>query len=374
MHVGLNLLYLVPGETGGRETYARELVGALIELAPGLRLTAFVNEETVAAGGPPWPGVQAVRIPVHSRNRAAWAYGEQILLPRLAARARIDVLHSPANTSPTWGAFRRVVTLHDLLYRAFPEFLSLPMRLGTRLLVPLGARRAHRIITGSHAAGDEIVRLLHLDRRRIDVIPHGVGASSAATATSAVELRARYSLGDRPIVYVAALPLPHKNLERLVEAVALIPPEERPVLAVSGGAVDAHDGPAAVARRLGVADDVRVLGWLPAADRDGLYAAAACVVVPSLYEGFGLPVLEAMTRGAPVACSDIPVLREVAGSAAVAFDPYVPSDIARAVREVVSDRGLAERLGADGRERAAAFTWAASARRTLASYEAALRS
>jgi hypothetical protein len=117
-HIGLNLVYLVPGETGGMETYARELIAALASEAPELRLTAFVNREA----GPDWTAsVPTVTVPVRASNRVDWVRGEQALLPRLASRAGVDLLHSLGSTAPAWGAFTRVSTIHDLHYRTAPE-------------------------------------------------------------------------------------------------------------------------------------------------------------------------------------------------------------------------------------------------------------
>ena len=140
MHVGLNLVFLVPGETGGMEVYARELIPELVLAAPNTRFTAFVNREAGAARGAPWGDlIQAVTVPVLARNRIEWVRGEQQLLPRLATRAGVDLVHSLASTSPVWGRFRRVVTIHDLAYRLVPE-----AHLGLAGLGMRGTRPARR--------------------------------------------------------------------------------------------------------------------------------------------------------------------------------------------------------------------------------------
>ena len=172
MHVGLNLIYLVPGETGGMETYARELIPASLEEQPELRLTAFVNREAAEAGGGPWGELDPGRHrPVRARRRSEWVSGEQQLLPRLAARAGVDLLHSLASTAPTWGRFRRVVTIHDLIYRLYPEAHGRLRALGMGQLVPLAARRSHRVIAPSRATRNDLVRLLGTPREKIDVVP-----------------------------------------------------------------------------------------------------------------------------------------------------------------------------------------------------------
>ena len=165
---------------------------------------------------------------------------------------------------------------------------------------------------------------------------------------------------------------PHKNLERLFEAVAAIAPERRPVVVIPGYPTPYEAQLRERGRELGVLDDVRLLDWVSGPELEGLYALADVFVFPSLHEGFGLPVLEAMRRGVPVACSDRSSLPEVAGDAALLFDPGDARAITAAIERVLGDRAEAARLRAAGIARAALFTWAATARGTVASYERAL--
>ena len=370
LHVGLDLLFLVPGETGGRETYAVELVQALLALDVGIRFTAFVNRELAAS-----PGfrlderVAQAPLRVHSRRRSSWALGEALLVPVAATRARVDLVHGLANFGPLYGRYRRVLSLHDLMFMRVPELLPLANRLAARVLTGGAARRAHRVLAISQATRDDAIELLGLDPERVDVVPNGLGAAPVA-ALDPVAAGARLGLDGRPYVLAPGLALPHKNLSRLIEAIALIPSERRPLLVLTAGGDRGELAGKAAA--VGVARDVRVAGWLEPALLEAAYAGAACVVLPSLVEGFGLPVLEAMMRGVPVACSDIPALREVAGECAVFFDPREPATIARALERLLGDGAERERLRAAGRERAARFTWRATAEGTLRSYERAL--
>ncbi len=370
MRVGLDLLYLVPGETGGRETYARELVPAMLELAPELELVAFVNRDAgsrfVAELG---DGVGAVVVPISARGRAQWALGELGLASMAARRARVELLHSMANFAPVWGPFRRVVTIHDLQYMAVPELLSWPVRKTTHAMVSLAARRAHRIIAVSNAGKQEIVTGLGIAQEHIDVVPNGVRPPPPAPATDGV--RERYRLGERRVIISVATNLPHKNLPVLLDALGLIDPEKRPLLVLAGhGTQERSLWTRALAA--GVAEDVRLLGGLSTDELDSMYAIADCLVLPTLHEGFGLPAIEAMARSIPVVCSDIPALREVAGSAALYFDPRAPEQIAARIAEAITDTALADRLRAQGRGRAAEFSWRAAARGTLESYRRAM--
>ena len=372
MHVGLNLVFLVPGETGGMEVYARELIAALATGRPDLRLTAFVNRET-AASGDSWAQVaDVVTVPVHARNRVQWVRGEQQLLPGLARKAGVDVLHSLASTAPISGRFRRVVTIHDLHYRVVPEAHFGVRGLGMRVLVPLAAHRSHRIIAISQSTAADIRRYLRVPPSRVDVIPEGVGASPAGDPEPEAALRERHGLGDRAVALSVSAKRPHKNLMALLEAVAAIPAQRRPVLVIPGYATPHEQQLRERAQALGIGDDVRFLGWVSGAELEGLYALASVFVFPSLYEGFGLPVLEAMRRGVPVACSNRSSLPEVAGDAALLFDPEDPRAITATIERLLRDPAEAQRLRAAGREQAARFTWAATARATVASYERAL--
>jgi glycosyltransferase involved in cell wall biosynthesis len=373
VRVGLNLIYLVPGETGGMEVVARELIPELRRIDPRLELTAFVNREAAQVGGGPWlEEIPHVVVPVHARRRVEWVRGEQQLLPRLAPRHGIDVLHSLASTAPGWGAFRRVVTIHDLTYRIYPEAHAGVLTLGMRVLVGLAARRSHRVITDSRSTRDDLVRLLSIPPDRIDVIPLGVREAGRHAPTPERLLRSRYELGDRPIVLSVSAKRPHKNLLRLLDAVNAIPQEERPVLVVPGYTTWHEHELRRRAAELALEGDVRLVSWVPDDDLEGLYRAARCFVFPSLYEGFGLPVLEAMQRGLPVACSDRASLPEIAGDAALLFDPENTTAIAAAIGRLLSDDELCIRLAAAGRRQAAGFTWERTARETLAAYQGAL--
>jgi glycosyltransferase involved in cell wall biosynthesis len=370
VHVGLNLIFLVPREMSGLETYARELTTALLKEEPGLRVTAFINRE--ASSDTTWRGlVPTITVPVYGRRRAAWVRGEQLLLPRLAQRTGVDLVHSLASTAPGWGSFARVVTIHDVIYRIHPEAHGWRSP-ALRALIPLAARRSDRIIAPSDTTRRDLVRLLKLPEEKIDVIPNGIGLPPTAQWASEEELRRRYDLGERPLVLTVSLKRPNKNLLRLLEAFALIPAERRPLLVLVGHATPYEQELRQHAARLNISADTRFLDWVPNEELEGLYRASTCFVFPSIYEGFGLPVLEAMTRGVPVACSNRGALAEVADDAALLFDPEEPRSIAGAVEKLLVDGAERERLTTLGHANAARFSWAETATKTLTSYESAL--
>ena len=375
-HIGLNLIFLVPGETGGMEVAARELIPALLSQAPaGMRFTAFVNREAAAAGGGPWGELlPAVTVPVNARSRLQWVRGEQTLLPRLAAREGVDLVHSLASTAPVWGRFRRVVTVHDLIYARFPEAHAGIRGRGMKVLVPWAARRSDRVIADSQSTRGDLMTLLGVPSARIDVVPLGLGTVRRERPLTEPQVRARFDLGQRSIVLSLSAKRPHKNLLALIGALAKLPAAGRPMLVLPGYPT-AHEAELRErARALEIEGDVRFPAWVSAAELEGLWALTQLFVFQSLYEGFGLPVLEAMARGVPVACSNASSLPEVAGDAALLFDPRDELAIAEALRRLLDDGALREQLRARGLARAREFTWERTARLTLHSYARALGS
>jgi glycosyltransferase involved in cell wall biosynthesis len=371
---GLNALHLVPGETGGSELYARRLVGALAASTVAPRLVVFAAREAAASlEAEPWANaVEIVRLPVQARSRVWRVIGEQTLLRRAVKRARVDLLHNLFTTAPTFPGVPQVTTILDVIYKRFPEAHAGLLTHGMRLLVPLAARRSRRVLTLSHAAKDDIVRFLSVPAERVDVTHLGPGLEPVASPVPEAELRRQLGLGSRPIVLTVSAKRPHKNIDRLAEAVARLDGDQAPVLVVPGYATVFEDALRARAETVLGRDRVRFTGWVDDATLEGLYRAATIFAFPSLAEGFGLPVLDAMLRGIPVACSDATSLPEVGGDAVLYFNPADPDSIADALRRLLTDVGLRKQLSARGREQARRFSWAATAEATLKSYERAL--
>jgi glycosyltransferase involved in cell wall biosynthesis len=374
MRIGLNLVYLVPGETGGMEVYAREFAPALAAAAPGATITAFISREAARTGFELDPRIETVTVPVQSRKRAEWVAGEQLWLPRLGRRARLDVMHSLASTAPATGSFARVATIHDLIYRRFPEAHFGLRTLGMRLLVPLAAKRSDRIIAVSQSTASDIERFLGIGRETVDVIPQGHGdpPQRQVGAQPESEVRRRWHLGDRRVVLTLSAKRPVKNLSRLIEALGLIERPQRPILMMPGYPTPYEPALRDEVHARGLEEDVRMPAWIPDDELEGLWAIASCFVFPSLFEGFGAPVLEAMRRGVPVACSDRSSLPEVAGSAARYFNPESVMEIAGAIEEILTDLRTARALIERGYDQADKFTWSETARRTMETYERAI--
>jgi glycosyltransferase involved in cell wall biosynthesis len=371
LRVGLNALHLVPGETGGGEIYARRLVPALVEAAPEIELVLFAGREAAPAlGQEGWAeAVEVVRIPVRARSRVRRVLAEQTLIRRAVRRARVELLHNLFTTAPAFPGVPQVTTIYDLIYQRYPETHGGLRARGLEVLVPLAARRSRRILTLSEATKRDIVERLGVPGDHVDVTYAGPGMAEDIEPIGEGELRHRLELGDAPIVLAVTAKRPHKNVERLIDAFGRLE-DQHTVLLVVGYATAFEPDLRRRADSLG--DRVRFTGWVDDAMLEGLYRAATCLVFPSLAEGFGLPVVEAMRRGLPVACSNATSLPEVAGKAAVYFDPTDTNAIARAVESILADSELRQRLRAAGLVQAAKFSWGATARTTLAAYERAL--
>jgi glycosyltransferase involved in cell wall biosynthesis len=351
--IGVNALYLIPGGVGGTEIYLRRLLAALASIDRANEYFVFTNLETDADLVPRAPNFHWIRQAVRARFRPARILWEQIVLPVEAARYRLDVLLNPGFTAPILAACACVTVFHDLQHKHHPEhfrWFDLPF---WKLLLWASAHRARRLIAVSEATREDLVRVYHLSPERISVVSHGVEPDFFALDRTRVA----------PLVLCVSTLHPHKNLDRLIRAYARRRRDW--LLTIVGmrgffaGALDA------LIAELCVKDSVRLAGWIPRNELLQLYAQARAVVYPSTFEGFGMPVLEAMAAGIPVTCSDIPPLREVAGDAALFFDPMSEDAIAAALDRIVTDAPLRARLAQAGPERARQFSWERAARETL---------
>ena len=368
--VAFNLLFM--GEqAGGIGRYSRELVRAMLAVEPDTRIVCLVGRDAPAdLREEPWAdSVRFRRLPFAMASRPPFHVAYQLAgLP--GALRGVDVLHSPANIGPLRCGVPAVMTLHDLVWIHHPaEWEDERTAARMRRVAVRCAHRADRVIAISRAAGEDLVETIGLDRTRVDVVPLGASPGPGAPPTPEPELRARLGLGERPLVLCISQKRPYKNQEALVRAL----PELHDAALVCPGAATPYEARLrAVAEELGVSDRVHLPEWVSEADLEGLYRAASCFALPTLFEGFGLPVVEAMARGVPVACSDVWSLPELAGDACLLFDPRDQAAVTGAVRRLLSDRALTERLGAAGRERAREFTWERTARGTLESYRRAI--
>ena len=337
-----------------------------------------------------FPHAEVVRLrPANSLLRIPFG------LPAVALRRSVDVLHVTYNAPPV-ASCPVVVTIHDISFEHYPEFFSPRDYAILKTLVPLSARRAARVITVSQHAKREIVQRYGIDPQRVAVTYEAAAAQFKPVSDPAAlqAVRARYGIGDGPFLLALGNLQPRKNIGRLLEAFAQVvgtgdwglgTDYRSPVtdhstplrygtacsLVIAGKALWRESEIFASVQRAGLEDRVVFPGYVDDADLPALYSAATAFVYPSIYEGFGLPPLEAMACGTPVVCSTAASLPEVVGDAAVNVDPLRVDSLAQGLRDVLSNAALREDLRARGLRRAAQFSWDRCAAETLAVYTAA---
>ncbi len=373
--VGLNALFLTPARSG-MGGWALELPGALRKAAPDLDVTLYATREAIAhlRDTQPWaddvrlveaPGPDGYRRPVRVASEMTW-------LPIRARRDGIQVLHSLANLGPLVVGIPHVLSVHDLLFWHVPETHPGLARPLLKAITPLAARRATAVGTPSRYTAEDLVATIGLPADKVQVIHNGPGMP--VRQGDAARVRQELELANAPVVLSLGVGFAHKNVERLLEAFAQVGPQRGAILVHVGPPVFEGAGWEQHAARLGIADHVR---W-PSADGfvsdervEDLYAAATLLVHPSLHEGFGLPPLEAMARGIPVACSSAASLPEVAGDAAEYFPPRDTAAIAAAIAHLLDDPARRAELIALGTEQAARFSWERNAAEYAALYREA---
>jgi glycosyltransferase involved in cell wall biosynthesis len=365
VRVGFDATTLV-GRISGVGYYTYRVMQSLVEAA-----RQGLVEQVVLLSNRPLPAVPAAeRVLAYERLRfpvrSVWM---QFLLPLILRRTRPDVVHFTNYLAPLFPGVPYVVSIHDMSLTLLPEYHTLKKRLLTSSLVPAVARGARRILAPSESTKRDVVRLLGLDPGRVRVIPYAASSAFRPVPVDAGSLEQRHAVRVPYFLYVGTLE-PRKNLARALRAFARVAaslPEHSFVLAGQQGWK--YEEVLAEARRPELAGRVRFLDYLPEPDLPALYSGATAFVYPSLYEGFGLPVVEAMACGAPVITSRSSSLAEVAGEAARLIDPTDENDIAAALHMLGSDASLRRELSTRGVARAAEFSWEKTGRETLAVYE-----
>jgi glycosyltransferase involved in cell wall biosynthesis len=307
---------------------------------------------------------------------------EQVRVPWVLRRERPDVFHAPHYVLPAGVRCRSVVTIHDCIHLLFPEYVSRRVisRRGAqayaRVAMWIAARRSNRILTVSEASKRDILRLFDVPPDKIEVVYHAIDEHFGVTPGDerVAQVRERYQLHHTFALYVGSI-RPHKNLLRLIEAFHELRRSglDDLQLLIIGDEISKLPALRRAVHRHKLHKHVRFLGYVADDTLAVLYRLASVFVFPSLYEGFGLPPLEAMASGTPVVTSNVSSLPEVAGDAAVFVDPYDVGSIVDGMRRVLTDRALAESLRHRGLRRAREFSWERSARRTLEVYRVAGR-
>lgn len=361
----------------GRVTYS--LVDAIAALKPTRRVLLLYNPAARntrydLAGLADAIELVPVNIPLFSP-------AEQVRMPRVLQRLGAGLYHAPYYARPYIGvACASVVTIYDIIPRRFPHDSPARTRVLWEALNRLAVRASQAVITGSVSARDDLVVAFGIAPERVHVIPNAAEVRFRPQSPEVIAaLRTKYNLPEHYLLTLSSNK-PHKNLVRLVRAWALLQREERllvqcgqPRLVIAGHWDARYPDVQRLRHELGLAASVQLLPDVAENDLPALYAGADVFVYPSLYEGFGLPVLEAMACGVPLVCGAHSSLPEVTGAAAVLVDVANPAAIASGLAQLLSDPALRSRLRAEGLQRAQRFSWQRTAAMTLAVYEALLR-
>ena len=368
MHIAFDGTTLRPGRTGVGY-YTEHLLRHTAAQADGDALTVISNTPVETTG--PLPAHVQTLVTPSVLPRLLWM---QAHAPRVLRRIKADVAHFTNGMVPLASPVPTVVTIHDMSLTMYPAFHPRRRVLLNRPLVNLAARHADAVITVSAAAKADIVRIYGLEPARVHVV-HEAAAPAFRVIHDPFELqrvRERYGLAERFILYVGTIE-PRKNLPTLIEAFARrrVAGELPHQLVCAGPYGWLSDDIEAQIDRLRIRDAVRFTGYVPFDDLPAIYNLAEMFVFPSVYEGFGLPVIEAMACGTPVVTGDVPALAEVAGDAAARVHPLEAEPLADTIVALGSSRERREELSRRGLARARTFSWERAAADTLNVYRAA---
>jgi len=357
LRIGVNALYLIPGAVGGTEIYLRNLLRAFGEIDEAAEYFVFTNHETGSELGPSQANFHLLVQPVRAAFRPARIAWEQTALPLAVAARGIDVLLNPGFTAPLICGCPQVTVFHDLQHKRHPEnfrWFDLPF---WRFLLFWSAQISSIVIADSETTGSDLERFYRLPPQKIRVVPLGVEPRFFDIAKTR---------RPEPLLLSVSTLHPHKNLDRLLRAFAVFHkqrPEFRLVIAGLRGFESADLE--RLREELALDDAVEFTGWIPREELYNLYRRSWAFFYPSAFEGFGLPVLEALAAGVPTGCSGIEPLASIAGCAALQFDPDSDAALLDAMDRLASDETLRAKLASAGRERAAQFSWRTTARLTL---------
>lgn len=367
MRIGINALYLLPGKVGGSEVYIRNLVRLLVNEDRDNEYFIFINRESQGVFEQIAPGINIVSCRVRAASRPARILWEQFVLPFQIKRYGIDILLSAGMTAPFFCPVTSVLVIFDLQHINQPDNFSKPYLVFLRAIIYLSAKSADGIITISQKVRQDIVKYYRILPEKIAVTYLAIDHNTfrPRDKSDIARIRKKYNLPERFMLYPASS-LPHKNHERLLLAYKKIRERWKDMKLVLIGARDkGYDVIAEKINNLGLQDDVVFLGWLPFEDIPLLYCASGVFVFPSLHEGFGIPILEAMGCGVPVICSGIEPIKEIAGNGALFVDPYNPENIAEGVLSVLENDNQRLGLIEEGFKRAKEFSWENTAHDTV---------
>jgi glycosyltransferase involved in cell wall biosynthesis len=358
------------GERSGVGNYTARLLAAQLKTEPERDYLLYSNRPLENLE----PELErAKRIPGYlPRSRWLWM---QLMLPRIIRQTEPDLCHFTNALAPIWSNKPYVLSIYDATLFLYSRYHPRTRLLAIRMMLPMAVRRASAVITISKSAQHDLQQVLKIPPEKIHIV-YGAAPKNfepVRNPEKLAQIRQKYKLPDQFLLYVGTLE-PRKNLTRLVRAFSHLKEQGQPhKLVLAGPWGWSMNGFQQQIEELGLGESVQMLGYIPDEDLPGLYSLATVFVFPSLYEGFGLPPLEAMACGTPVLSSKNSSLAEICGDAAYLVDPLDEESLLEGLQRVLGDKTLREKLGEFGRKRAAEFSWERAARETSAVYDLVLK-
>lgn len=392
MRIGLNALALRPGRIGGTETYFRNLVSSLAHVDQENEYIVLCSEESFHSLELPASNFQKLLVSVPSKpvaqlpkrilrkarhlqrgQRFATSFQEDLLAEKID-RLRIDLIHHPFGVIyPLSVSSASILTFWDMQHEFFPEFFSEDIILWRKRNYRSSVDLARHVIVSSKFTQETIISNYGISPDKITTIYFGVGPEfqQPIGLDQIAKLRAQYGLCDRVIFYPAAT-FPHKNHIHLLQAFKMLcdRTQQEVQLVLTGAEMTNEDNLRLAISELGLQRQVKRLGYVPAQELPAFYAAAAMMVFPSLFEGYGIPLIEAMAVGCPIICSNVTSMPELVGDAALLVDPMDVDGISRSMFRLLTEKELADDLIVRGQHQSGKFSWRQAASKTFRLYEA----
>jgi len=358
--IGINTLFLIPGKVGGTEIFLRKQIEELSKIKTNNQYLIYCNEENKNTFGKLPKNFVLKNTGVYATNRLLRVFWEQVVFPFVLLRDHVDLLHSPGYTTPIFTNCKKITTIFDLNYYFYPEDFSVIERLVYSVLIPVGASTSDRIIVHSNKSKDEMCKILKVKKDKVDVIYGGVPDEfkKKILYEKAVRVISKFGI-KQPYILANSTSHPHKNLKSLVLAFVKLAEDKsfKDNLVLIGIHGKAHNELDQIIKLNNLVDRVQFTGWIDYNNIVYFNRLADVFVVPSLYEGFGLPIVEAMACGVPLIASKYSCIPEIVGKGGLVIDVKKPYLIAKKINELLKSKIKRDRLSKLGKERASLFSW-----------------
>ncbi|MCB1191084.1 MAG: glycosyltransferase family 4 protein [Leptospiraceae bacterium] len=373
MKIGLGTLFLYPEKLGGLENYTRGLIYGLSKVDEKNEYTILANRENYSTWKDLPKNFKIYLCPVSASKKLKRTLYEKYHLKKVLKSLGINLYHSLAfGFFPILKDIRIVITVGDIIFKRYPEDLGLVQRLAMDYSVKYACNYAHQILTFSEYSKKDLLEVYRVSQEKVNVSL--LSNNTFKSDANKVDIYFRENQLPEKYIYSVVSTYYHKNLKGLLEAFSILKREKKipHSLVISGLKMAGHGKFFDLISSYGLEDSVVFTGWVPEEVLSGLYQKASCFIYPSFYEGFGLPILEAMVNGVAVVSSNATSLPEVYGEAALTFDPSNTKDMVQKIYDCISDESLKNSLIQKGYQHSKTYSWEECARQTLLTYQKAI--